>query len=142
KGTETPKKHWKKFYNKTLRGIINISYFYNNYLGGRFQSAEVSFFIQPAEEFIFTSNAKWEGENFESAVLEGIKDGFQDIGLDINKGISVELQEVVLHKVDSTWKSFYIASRIAIRTRKDIRELRKTPIKNGSISSINPQLLE
>jgi len=112
------------------RGVITISYFYNNNFGGRFQSAGVTFFIQPAEEFVFTSKAEWEEDDFESAILQGVKDGFSDIGLDITQGISVELTKVEIHKVDSSWKSFYMASRIAIRTRKDIRELhREIPSK-------------
>jgi hypothetical protein len=111
------------------RGVINISYFYNNYLGSRFQSAGVGLFLQPADEFIFTSKVIWEHENYEDAILKGVKDGLEDIGIDIKKGISIELSNVISHEVDSSWKSFYIASRIAIRTRSDLRELH-TSISN------------
>ena len=57
------------------RGVIKISYFYNNNLGGRFQSAGVGLFLQPADKFMFISKVKWEYENFEDAILKGIKDG-------------------------------------------------------------------
>jgi hypothetical protein len=92
-------------------------------LGGRFQSAGVGLFIQPADKFMFLSKVKWEYENFEDAILKGINDGFEDIGIEIEKGISVHLTDVICHQIDSSWKSFYIASRIAIRTRLDLREL-------------------
>jgi len=106
-------------------GIIKISYFYSNYLGGRFHSAGVTLFIQPASEFIFISKVDWKNENHEKVIIQGIKDGLNDIGFDIKTGISVQLTEIVEHDVDSSAKCFYVASRIAIKTRKDITELRK-----------------
>ncbi|MEO9850180.1 MAG: hypothetical protein ABJH72_09740 [Reichenbachiella sp.] len=106
------------------RGVVKISYFYSNYFGGRFQTAGVSLFIQPADEFMFIPKVEWIGESFEDAIKQGILDGFKDIDLDIDQGISVQLTDIVNHEIDSSWKSFYMASRIAIRTRKDLRELR------------------
>lgn len=108
------------------KGVIRISYFYSNYLGGRFQSAGVTLFLQPADKFIFTSKVTWEHKNYEDAIIEGIKSGFNDIGLDISQGISVQLLDVVQHEIDSSWKSFHMAARIAIRTRKDLRELHQS----------------
>lgn len=105
------------------RGIVKISYFYSSYFGGRFQGAGVSLFLQPAEKYMFISKVDWKGEPFEDAIKKGVLDGFKDIGLNIEQGISVQLTDIINHEIDSSWKSFYMASRIAIRTRKDIREL-------------------
>ncbi|MEL6561261.1 MAG: hypothetical protein AAFQ94_23945 [Bacteroidota bacterium] len=107
------------------RGVVKISYFYSNYFGGRFQTAGVSLFIQPADKFMFIPKVEWVGESFEDAIRQGVLDGFKDIDLDINQGISVQLTDIINHEIDSSWKSFYMAARIAIRTRKDIIELHK-----------------
>ena len=52
-------------------------------------------------------------------------DGFKDIDLDNNQGIGVQLTDIINLEIDSSWKSYYMASRIAIRTRKGIIELHK-----------------
>jgi len=84
------------------RGVMKISYFYSNYFGGRFQSAGVSIFLQPAEKYMFISKVDWKGKSFEDAIKKGVWDGFKDIGFDIEQGISIQLTGIVNHEIDSS----------------------------------------
>ena len=107
-------------------GEIKLKYFYSQHLGPRFESAGITINLSLASEYQFISNVKWNNYDYSKVIEKGIKDGLKDIGFNINNGIMIELVEYEEHDVDSSENAFYLASRILIRSREDLSNIRSS----------------
>jgi hypothetical protein len=69
----------------------------------------------PAESFSFSSKAKWPtSDNYESDVLDGVLDALVGSGFYLCLGVSIILEEMGWHDVDSAPVAYYEAARQTI----------------------------
>lgn len=107
-----------------FRGQIQIGFRYSEHLGARFETAGVTLRLESAENYKFESTARWETENYTSAVERGIKDGLIESEIDPELGIHITLQEINYDSINSSEHSFYISAKCAVKSRFIISENR------------------
>lgn len=97
-----------------FRGQILIDFRFSEHLGPRFESAGISLRLCTHDKYEFTSIAEWSSDDCSHAVENGVIDGLRESGYDHNLGISVRLEAVEFHPVDSSEHSFYVAAKCAV----------------------------
>lgn len=110
-------------------GEIKIKYFYSRHLGPRYESAGIELNLSISNKYKFINKKKDIDRKYLDAIKKGVLAGLKDIDFDINNGVRIELIDYTEHPVDFCEVAFYIAARIAIRSRIDISEITKDMTK-------------
>ena len=98
---------------KQFRGAIQVSFRYHKHLGPRGEMAGVSLGLGSNDTYRFTSQARWPEDDYTSAVERGVRDGLREAGFDPDLGVSVRLEAVEYHPIDSDERAFYFAAKSA-----------------------------
>ncbi|MEO0895643.1 MAG: hypothetical protein AAFY71_04565 [Bacteroidota bacterium] len=104
---------------------MKVSFSYKKIISPRMLSAGLTIELIESDSFEINSLASWKGENFEDAILHGVKDGLLDIGVSHDQAFRIDVHKIESHPVDSSYKSFYIAARVAVRSQQLVQQLHK-----------------
>lgn len=104
-----------------------VSYSFNEHIGPTFNFAGISIRLQRAPETTISFGSIEITEEFKEPIIKGILDGLSDIGLDPDEKVSATIVAVEEHEVHSNAWSFYLASRIAVSSRKTLHTLEYKP---------------
>lgn len=81
--------------------------------GGRCLFGFVRVTAVPSSGFSFQSLAKWPSENYDGAILTGVLDILLPAGTQPILGLSVTVNEIKWHEIDSCYFGYYEAAKAA-----------------------------
>lgn len=85
---------------------------------------------RPADSFSYLSKVKWPSENYDQAIFLGLFDVLLSVDMYPIFGLSVEVEEIKWHDIDSCYFGYYQAARKAALEIVKIENVNFEVIKN------------
>lgn len=101
-------------------GQCEVTYRFRRHLGPRFEDAGVTVRCMYANDYVFSSSVSWPQENYAHIVERGLRDGFEELGYDLEQGIHITLVNIEYHNIDSSEVAFYRAAKCAAKSFADL----------------------
>ena len=105
-------------------GQMVVSYSFKEHIGPTFNFAGISIRLEWAPETKICFRNVEITEEFKNPIVNGILDGLLDIELDPDENVLATVLSVEEHEAHSNACSFYLASRIAVSSRKSLETMK------------------